>query len=90
MTTETPWTRTSAPANDSPSVGTGVTGPCSRRLARSDGTIESPKPDSAPSPHDEFGEVDWDAFDPPIPDGRNAVDASAVDAPVYTIGGRWA
>ena len=41
------------------------------------------------TPHDEFAEADWDAFDAPILDGRGAIDAAAVDAPVYTIGGRW-
>lgn len=41
------------------------------------------------TPHDEFAEADWDAFDAPILDGRGAIDAAAVDAPVYAIGGRW-
>lgn len=41
------------------------------------------------TPHDEFAAVEWDGFDAPILDGRGAIDASQVDAPVYTIGGRW-
>jgi UDP-N-acetyl-D-mannosaminuronic acid dehydrogenase len=41
------------------------------------------------TPHSEFDDLDWDAFDAPIIDGRQSVDRSATDAPVYTIGGRW-
>ena len=41
------------------------------------------------TPHDEFAEADWDAFDAPILDGRGAIDTAVVDAPVYSIGGRW-
>ncbi|WP_369680834.1 nucleotide sugar dehydrogenase [Halorubellus sp. JP-L1] len=38
--------------------------------------------------HDEFRDLDWAAFDAPILDGRFVV-PDGVDAPVYTIGGRW-
>ena len=41
------------------------------------------------TPHDEFADLDWDAFDAPILDGRDSIDANRVDAPVFTIGGRW-
>jgi UDP-N-acetyl-D-mannosaminuronic acid dehydrogenase len=41
------------------------------------------------TPHSEFDELDWDAFDAPIIDGRQSIDESATDAPVYTIGGPW-
>jgi UDP-N-acetyl-D-mannosaminuronic acid dehydrogenase len=41
------------------------------------------------TPHDEFASLDWDAFDAPILDGRDSIDGSEVDAPVFTIGGRW-
>nr|WP_299334167.1 glutamine--fructose-6-phosphate transaminase (isomerizing) [Haloplanus sp.] len=41
------------------------------------------------TPHDEFTTLDWDRFDAPILDGRGSIDRTAVDAPVYTIGGRW-
>jgi UDP-N-acetyl-D-mannosaminuronic acid dehydrogenase len=41
------------------------------------------------TPHAEFREYDYEAFDAPILDGRDAVDAAAVDAPVYPLGGRW-
>ena len=39
--------------------------------------------------HDEFRELDWETFDAPILDGRDAIDESATDAEVHTIGGRW-
>ena len=41
------------------------------------------------TPHDEFADADWAAFDAPVLDGRGAIDAEATDAPVYRIGGRW-
>ncbi|APE95088.1 nucleotide sugar dehydrogenase [Halodesulfurarchaeum formicicum] len=41
------------------------------------------------TPHDEFADLDWDRFDAPILDGRDAVNASEVEQPVYTIGGQW-
>lgn len=41
------------------------------------------------TPHEEFDDIEWKAFDAPILDGRRAVDAESVDAPVYAIGGRW-
>jgi UDP-N-acetyl-D-mannosaminuronic acid dehydrogenase len=41
------------------------------------------------TPHDEFADLDWDRFDAPILDGRDAIDTSEVEQPVYTIGGRW-
>jgi len=41
------------------------------------------------TPHDEFADLDWDALEAPILDGRDAIDESTVDAPVYTLGGRW-
>jgi UDP-N-acetyl-D-mannosaminuronic acid dehydrogenase len=41
------------------------------------------------TPHDEFRRLDWDEFDAPILDGRGIIDENGVDAPVYTIGGRW-
>ena len=41
------------------------------------------------TPHDEFADLDWEAFDAPILDGRQAIETEAVDAPIYTIGGRW-
>ena len=41
------------------------------------------------TPHDEFADLDWEHFDAPILDGRRSIDAGAVDAPVYSIGGRW-
>jgi len=41
------------------------------------------------TPHDEFLELDFGEFDAPVLDGRAALDASAVDVPVYTIGGHW-
>lgn len=41
------------------------------------------------TPHDEFATLEWDAFDAPILDGRDAIDTDGIDAPVYTIGGRW-
>ena len=41
------------------------------------------------TPHDEFADLEWEAFDAPILDGRRAVDREAVDAPIYAIGGRW-
>jgi len=39
--------------------------------------------------HDEFDDVDWGDLDAPILDGRRTIDPGAVDAPVYSIGGRW-
>ncbi|AWB28318.1 nucleotide sugar dehydrogenase [Halococcoides cellulosivorans] len=41
------------------------------------------------TPHDDFADLDWAAFDAPILDGRSSIDASATDAPVYAIGGPW-
>jgi UDP-N-acetyl-D-mannosaminuronic acid dehydrogenase len=41
------------------------------------------------TPHDEFAQLDWEEFNSPILDGRQAIDSEAVDAPVYSIGGRW-
>lgn len=41
------------------------------------------------TPHDEFAELDWEAFDAPILDGRRAIDAETTEAPVYTVGGQW-
>ncbi|MFC7134042.1 MULTISPECIES: nucleotide sugar dehydrogenase [Salinibaculum] len=41
------------------------------------------------TPHDEFLELDWGAVDAPVLDGRSALDAETIPAPVYTIGGRW-
>ena len=41
------------------------------------------------TPHSEFDDLDWDAFDAPILDGRQSIDGSTTDAPVYTIGGPW-
>jgi UDP-N-acetyl-D-mannosaminuronic acid dehydrogenase len=41
------------------------------------------------TPHDEFADLDWAAFDAPILDGRRAVETDSADVPVYSIGGRW-
>ncbi len=50
------------------------------------------------TPHDEFDDLEWAAFDAPILDGRRAVDVEAAGdienegtagVPVYSIGGRW-
>jgi UDP-N-acetyl-D-mannosaminuronic acid dehydrogenase len=41
------------------------------------------------APHDEFYELDWDAFDAPILDGRGVIEQTETTAPVYTVGGRW-
>lgn len=41
------------------------------------------------APHDEFRELDWEAFDAPILDGRDVIDEAETNAPVYTVGGRW-
>jgi UDP-N-acetyl-D-mannosaminuronic acid dehydrogenase len=41
------------------------------------------------TPHESVRSVDYDAVDAPILDGRGALDADAVDGPVYRIGGRW-
>lgn len=41
------------------------------------------------TPHEEFADLDWAAFDAPVLDGRSSIDTSTTDAPVYTIGGRW-
>ncbi|WP_323675938.1 nucleotide sugar dehydrogenase [Halorubellus sp. PRR65] len=38
--------------------------------------------------HDEFRDLDWAAFDAPVLDGRFVL-PDDVDAPVYTVGGRW-
>lgn len=40
--------------------------------------------------HDEFGRLDWDAFeDAVIVDGSHVIDADSTERPVYTVGGRW-
>jgi UDP-N-acetyl-D-mannosaminuronic acid dehydrogenase len=41
------------------------------------------------TPHDEFAEVDLNELDAPVLDGRDALDTGDVDAPVYSVGGRW-
>jgi UDP-N-acetyl-D-mannosaminuronic acid dehydrogenase len=41
------------------------------------------------TPHDEFRDLDWGAFDAPVLDGRNVLADSQQDVPVYTVGGRW-
>ncbi len=50
------------------------------------------------TPHDEFADLEWAAFDAPILDGRRAVDVgevgdtedgSTAGIPIYSIGGRW-
>jgi UDP-N-acetyl-D-mannosaminuronic acid dehydrogenase len=41
------------------------------------------------TPHEEFTHLNWDAFEAPILDGRGTIDKSAVEGPVYTIGGQW-
>jgi len=39
--------------------------------------------------HDEFTGLDWDRFDAPILDGRDAIDGATTDADVVTVGGQW-
>lgn len=41
------------------------------------------------TPHDEFETLDWDRYEAPILDGRQAIDTEEVTEPVYTVGGRW-
>jgi len=39
--------------------------------------------------HEEFTGLDWDRFDAPILDGRDAIDGATTDADVVTVGGQW-